>query len=372
MGIYNALRELCFGKSAAVTSRSNVVPRKATIAARGRRHCQVESLEPRRFLAANSLAPEVLFGSIYFEEATGDDSQPDVIQVAFVGGAPGTTLNRLVINGDKKEDGLTEGDIFFDTAAGGLGAFKHDGLSIQSANGFTVTGVTVVDGGTQIVFDFSGFDAGEKLAFTVDADEAQFIDPEEPGTIDVNPLVEGAEFQRSILIGNFSAPGFVDLTLRGVHWDDFDGRFADATAATGLTLNLPDDAYSTTHDFSDRTAGAIVHAPQIPLATLSGWVYHDRSDDGVFNQGAEQGIGAVTLELLDASGNPTGVTTTTSTNPATLGFYEFRDLFPGSYGVREVQPNGYLDGKDTAGDHGGTATNDRIVGAVLDFGDHAR
>ena len=72
--------------------------------------------------------------------------------------------------------------------------------------------VTVVDGGSQIVFDLTGFDAGEKLVFSVDADEAQFIDGSD---VDANSLVEGAEFQRSIMIGEFTAVGYVDLTLTG-------------------------------------------------------------------------------------------------------------------------------------------------------------
>ena len=43
---------------------------------------------------------------------------------------------------------------------------------------------------------------------------------------------------------------------------------------------------------------------------------------------------------------------------------------PGSYGVREVQPVGWFDGKDTPGSHGGTVpSNDRITGAVLNYGD---
>jgi len=81
--------------------------------------------------------------------------------------------------------------------------------------------------------------------------------------------------------------------------------------------------------------------------------------------------------LIDANGNPTGITTTTSTEPGKIGFYEFRNLFPGTYGVREFQPTNYLDGKDTPGDHGGAADSealgpkDRIFGALLDFGDHA-
>jgi protocatechuate 3,4-dioxygenase beta subunit len=323
---------------------------------------------------AGDVVPQVLLGSVYFEEATGDDSQADIIEVSFVGGAAGTTLSRLSINGDKQQNGLSEGDVFFDTAAGGLGAFQHGALSIVSANGFTVNSVSVVDGGSQIVFNLSGFGAGEKLVLSVDADEAQFVAGND---VDTNSLVEGAEFQRSIIVGEFSAVGYVDLTLNGTYWDAFDDERQAAQAATGLVLALPNDTYSPAHDYTDRTAGAVAHAAQVPLATLAGWVYHDRSDDGVFNRGSEQGIGGVTLELIDASGNPTGITTTTSSDPLSLGFYEFHNLYPGAYGVREVQPSGWLDGKDTAGSHGGAAADesagraDRITGAILSFGDHA-
>jgi protocatechuate 3,4-dioxygenase beta subunit len=341
---------------------------------RNRRRLHLEELEARRLLASDAV-PQVLLGSVYWEEANGDDSGVDIIEVSYVGGAPGTTLDRLTINGDKHQNGFTEGDVFFDTAAGGLGAFHHGGLSIVSAAGFTVNNVTVTDGGSQIVFNLSGFDAGEKLVLSVDADEAQFINGND---VDVNSLVEGAEFQRSIIVGDYVATGYVDLSLTGIYWDAFDDERAAAETATGLVLAaLPHDTYSPTHDYTDRTAGAVVHAPQVPLASLSGWVYHDRSDDGVFNRGAEQGIGGVTLELLDADGNGTGVTTTTSTSPGSLGFYEFRNLFPGKYGVRELQPASWLDGKDTAGSHGGAAASeaagrvDRIFGAILNFGDHA-
>lgn len=381
MGLFNSLRDLCFGSSdvASIVSSEPGRPRSRTGARTPRlaqnhapRRCQIEELESRRLMAGD--VPQVLLGSVYFEEATGDDSQPDIIEVSFVGGAPGTTLNRLTINGDKLQNGLSEGDVFFDTAAGGIGAFDFAGLSITSTVGFTVNSVTVVDGGSQIVFDLTGFDAGEKLVFSVDADEAQFI---EGNNVEANSLVEGAEFQRSIMTGQFSAVGYVDLTLTGKFWDAFDDDFAAAQQATGLTLPLHNDAYSPTHDFTDRTAGAVAYAPQVPLASLSGWVYHDRSNDGVFNRNTEQGIGGVKLELIDANGNPTGITTTTSTSPGKIGFYEFRNLFPGTYGVREFQPTNYLDGKDTPGDHGGAADSealgpkDRIFGAVLDFGDHA-
>ena len=87
-----------------------------------------------------------------------------------------------------------------------------------------------------------------------------------------------------------------------------------------------------------------------------------RLDDG------EEPIGGVTLKLLDAEGNDTGLRATTNSD----GQYKFSDLAPGTYGVMEVQPTGWLDGKDLPGDRGGTADprigQDLIVGALLDFG----
>ena len=82
----------------------------------------------------------------------------------------------------------------------------------------------------------------------------------------------------------------------------------------------------------------------------------------------EDGIAGVTLQLLDANGNATGVTTTTDVD----GNYCFEGLMPGTYGVAEVQPTGYLDGLDTPGNAGGTAHNpgDSITGVTLLSGQH--
>ncbi len=98
-----------------------------------------------------------------------------------------------------------------------------------------------------------------------------------------------------------------------------------------------------------------------PPATLSGRVYVDDNDNGIDD--SEAGIGGVTLRLLDAAGNATGITTTTAAN----GIYTFTGLAPGVYGVAEDQPSGYYDGKDAAGNAGGAAVNpgDRITGASL-------
>ena len=172
-------------------------------------------------------------------------------------------------------------------------------------------------------------------------------------TIDANSLVEGAEFQRSIMTGAFSRRITSISRSTARIWDAFDGNFAAAQTATGLTLDLPNDAYSPTHDYTDRTAGAVVYAAQIPLATISGWVYHDRTTTATSTTPSEAGHRRRDARTARRTASPTGITTTTSNDPATLGFYEFIDLVPGTYGVREVQPAGWFDGKDTAGSHGG-------------------
>ena len=80
--------------------------------------CTLDVLEERRLLAA-----DIYVGSVYYEGAEGDDATGDKFYVTYQGGAAGTQLNRIVIDGDKEGNGLGNGDTFFDTSAGGLGAF---------------------------------------------------------------------------------------------------------------------------------------------------------------------------------------------------------------------------------------------------------
>ncbi|MFV2069390.1 MAG: collagen binding domain-containing protein, partial [Pirellulales bacterium] len=321
----------------------------------------IELLETRQLLAG-----DLLFGSVYFEEATGDDSEGDAIVVTFLGGAEGTQLNRLIIDGDKKGDGPTEGDVFFDTESGSPGAFQHVGLSIESQDGFEVTGVSVVDGGNQIVLDFSGFDPGERLVFTVDADEISFIDSDN-GIFESTSVVEGGEFQRSRLVGEFSAPHYADFELSTVYWDTFEDNFREAIEATGRTVRLPSDSYSPDDDLRDRTAGAIAYARQTPLPiTISGTVFADENLDNRQDTD-ESGIANVAIELWSFDPEQqqyvsTGKSTTTDVN----GDYRFNDsegivILPGRYEIRETQPTPYYSVNARAG-----SVDGEPAGVVLD------
>jgi hypothetical protein len=109
------------------------------------------------------------------------------------------------------------------------------------------------------------------------------------------------------------------------------------------------------------------------LASLSGYVYHDRSDDGRRDVG-EEGLSNVALHVIPVStiGPQDIVMLATDTN----GFYQAVDLQPGTYRVIEVvQPVDFFDGLDSAGHIDGIvrgqAANpgDRIEDVLLLGGD---
>jgi hypothetical protein len=109
--------------------------------------------------------------------------------------------------------------------------------------------------------------------------------------------------------------------------------------------------------------------------SLSGYVYHDVNNNGI-KEGGEAGISNVTVTLiwagLDDIFGPGGdnddesLGTTTDTN----GFYSFTNLPFGTFVIKETQPPGYLDGKDTIGSQGGTTLNDAFTNIVLNTSIH--
>ena len=284
------------------------------------------------------LASNIHLGAVYFDPTVGDDSVANTIQVSFEGGDSGTELKQIIIDGDKLGDGqLTLGDVFFDTAPGGMGAFLSAPVQIQPSQNFTVTNVSISDGGMKLIIDLDGFTAGDVLTLTVDVDEMGLFNP--------NSLAEGAEFEGSKLAGTFEAPHYLDAQGSAIFYDAYDSNFAAAAAANGSTLKLPNDSYAppSTVDQSDHTAGAVASIIQVPKPiSIAGTVYEDLNLNNDQN-GAEPGIGGVKLELFklqNGSYVSTGKTTTTDAQ----GHYKFEgpDLLPGTYRVVETQPAGFF------------------------------
>ena len=263
-----------------------------------------EAVEQRCLMAVDTIHG----GAVYVEQDVGSDVHGDLFQVTFRGGAPGTELRRVTIDGDQNIRGFGVGDVFFDTARSGLGAEESFAFTLAENAGIDEVRATVTDGQTRLVLEFVGFDAGESLSFTIDVDEVESYDPAETDLVVINdgfdPITSGVEFQGSTLVMDFQAADFHDVTTRGT----FVNRYDSALAESGLPLP-PDDFQGR----RDRSAGAFVTATQsfIP-ASIQGWVYHDRNDNGRRDAG-EEGIGGVTIrvEPLAAVIDQSAVTTTT-------------------------------------------------------------
>jgi uncharacterized surface anchored protein len=104
---------------------------------------------------------------------------------------------------------------------------------------------------------------------------------------------------------------------------------------------------------------------EIQATSLSGYVYADANNDGIKETG-EAGIAGsvITLSGTDDQGSTVSLTATTDSN----GFYQFANLRPGSYTLKQDEPAGYMDGKDTIGSQGGTADSDQMTGISLASG----
>ncbi|MDP1562777.1 MAG: SdrD B-like domain-containing protein [Pirellulaceae bacterium] len=108
-------------------------------------------------------------------------------------------------------------------------------------------------------------------------------------------------------------------------------------------------------------------------ANVSGRVFHDRNDNGVIDSG-EEGISGVTIRLLNADGRPVmidngGTQMVLVAITDTNGNYKFENLRAGEYQIQQIQPNGWVDGKDSVGSLGGLTSNDLFTKIMVRDGD---
>ena len=84
---------------------------------------------------------------------------------------------------------------------------------------------------------------------------------------------------------------------------------------------------------------------------VSGFVYFDQDNDGVFDSN-ERGVKGVEVHIVGVNfvGDPVNLTVMTDIN----GFYIFPLVRPGKYDLIETTPEYVIDGKDTIGKFGGT------------------
>ena len=140
-----------------------------------------------------------------------------------------------------------------------------------------------------------------------------------------------------------------------------DGK--DTAGTLGGSTAVNDTIRAITIGSGQTTSGN--NFAELRPASLSGAVFDDTNNNGVFDGGETGILGAtITLTGTDDLGNAVNVTTTTGAG----GLYTFGTLRPGNYTISETQPVGFLDGKDTIGTPGGTSGNDVFSNIVLTEG----
>lgn len=327
------------------------------------RQCRFEVMEERRLMDADPIK----IGVTYHEADSGSDLHGDRFEILFEGGAAGTELTHLVIDGDQGTAGLSVGDMIFDTIKGGLGADEAFNLQITSSTGINSVNWQVSDGGTKLTFDFTGFHVGEKLIFTIDVDEVQDFDPNQTNQQLINegldPIASGVEFQGSHLTADFHAPHYHDVNGTSEFRNLYDPLFTGShlLISQGNAAGLPNDDFQGQRD---RSTGTLLNLQQLPLpVTIAGRVFADNNRNLV-QDGSDFGLSNVSLALwkkVNGQWTNTGHTTTTNAQ----GDYAFGlnlNLQPGDYQVRESQPAGFFSVGAIPGTVDGTPTGNTVAG----------
>ncbi|MDM5179578.1 cadherin-like beta sandwich domain-containing protein [Massilia sp. DJPM01] len=132
---------------------------------------------------------------------------------------------------------------------------------------------------------------------------------------------------------------------------------ASASASAPLALAVGSNTITivtTAQDGSKISTTITVTRAAPPSASLAGLVYNDSNHDGV-KDGNESGLAGVTVKL--GGTDLDGVKVDLSTVSGADGRFAFETLKGGTYTLSEVQPSGKRDGKETAGNLGGTVDN---------------
>jgi protocatechuate 3,4-dioxygenase beta subunit len=342
------------------------------------RICRFEEMEERQLMTATPAtttaadpvvtpsftAPPLHVGVVWWDPACGcfGTNTPSDVQISFEGGAAGTQLDQVVIDGSKLDGALQPDDILFD-AVGGGGPGTKSPISIVSDTGFTVDNIVENANSTQLIISLTGFTAGDVLELHVNTDRVLSVNAA-TGATTMNAIVDGADFQGSHFTASFTAPHYQDATLGNSFYNEYDANFAADDEASGTTLSLPSQHWTTTEDETAWTAGAVQIDQQIALpATISGTVYQDNNQD-LLQESGEPGVAGVNLELWQWNGAEyvdTGKSTTTDF----LGNYSFANLAPGKYQVVETPPTGYLVEGATAGTDEGVPDGQATSGTVI-------
>ena len=298
-------------------------------------------------------------GGVWCRQFNVDESgtyclQLDVYRNSCVGDQGNTFL--IKINGETvqevtvTEDGKIE--VSLDLVAGGN---RIDFVSLSDVNGYgagidniellpLVETTTIVEPGKEgvvvVLLDADGNEVldgnGDRIETVTDADGNYQFDGVPVGDYRVK----------------FENPDGTEFTFQNVGDDDTIDSDVDGNGVSDVITVVADQTTT------DVDAGL---KPAAEPGSLSGRYFFDGDRDGLDNDGANNGIEGILVELLDENGDPTGVTTMTDDQ----GNYSFGGLDAGTYGVKFTDPD---TGRELTTQNANGNANDDIDSDAADIG----
>ena len=193
--------------------------------------------------------------------------------------------------------------------------------------------------------------------------------------------IEGVRITLTDADGNLVADTFTDsvgdywfsdllpgeYTVYEIQPDSFVDGIDTVGAVNGVTTGeiLENDKFGTVV-LQGGDVGVNYDFGEIQGASVSGLVHVDSNNNGVFDEGSDELLAGVSIQLLDADGSVVAETVTGES-----GTYTFEGLRPGEYSIRQIQPDGLFSGAEVVGSNGGEANSNLISSIVLASGEEA-
>jgi uncharacterized repeat protein (TIGR01451 family) len=245
------------------------------------------------------------------------------IRVDVKANATGSLLNKAEVSAPDEENTLNNNDEVEIPVIPkiDLAVDKIDSKDpVKPGETFTYT-VTVVNNGPSNA-------TGVKVVDTLPASGVTYVSSSRPVSVNGRELTYD--------LGAMASGATVTFTITVQVNQNFSGTLLNEVVVSG---NEAETTYLNNKDIETTVV-------KIDPASLDGYVYVDKDNDGIKDAG-EKPIAGVILTLTGTDIFGASVTRTTVTNAN--GFYQFANLMPGTYHVNQTQPTKYKDGKDTIG-----------------------
>lgn len=289
--------------------------------------------------------------------------------------------DRIIVNGTVAVNGMFAVEIADNGLAGPFVVIENDGTDAVTG---TFEGLPNQAGGSTVMVGDTAF----QLFYTYDSVSGSLTDgndvalviPGEPPTGEP-PVAGNDEFQGQMntpltiqaadLLANDYDPDGTPLQIIAVSPAETHGTVI--LNADGTITYTPDADYFgaanfnyTIEDTDGQTASAFVYIYIQPPAQLSGWVFLDFTNDGLFdtNESPLAGV-AITLTGQTDAGEAVWDVQHTDSD----GQYAFTGLPSGTYQIAQTQPEGLVDGIDTIGSLGGVVGLDSFSDIRLQPGE---